>query len=417
MDFVEQSQKMMDNSPMQPICEVCGFSLDGPILNFGSHPLCDDLVQEKSNIEVPKFSQQIQLCSTCLTAHQLHPVEKKYLFKNTYHYRSGLTNDVLSGMNDLVKSVERTIAIDSETVILDVGCNDGSLLGMFKKEFGCRTIGIDPTDAIKESVGLVDASYQDYFDIDSAQKILAAHGKPDVITFTNVFAHIEGLGELLAAIKILCKPSTLLVIENHYLGSILTKNQFDTFYHEHPRTYSAKSFQFIAKSLEMQIVEMTFPKRYGGNIRVMLSGLESGLVKNLASPSEESFNEDFSKLGEYYESWKSHALSALHELAMRGPLHGKSLPGRAVMLISSLQLDVQIMPMIFEQDHSPKVGFLVPGTRIEIKADSEISEIQPNLLIVWSWHIIDEVCEYLENLGFHGEVWVPLPRFEHYKTI
>ena len=61
MDFVDQSQKMMDNSPMQPICEVCGFSLDGPILNFGSHPLCDDLVQEKSNIEVPRFSQQIKL--------------------------------------------------------------------------------------------------------------------------------------------------------------------------------------------------------------------------------------------------------------------------------------------------------------------------------------------------------------------
>ena len=63
---------------------------------------------------------------------------------------------------------------------------------------------------------------------------------------------------------------TVLIIENHYLGSILKKNQFDTFYHEHPRTYSLKSFNFIAKKLNVNILKVQFPKRYGGNIRVIL---------------------------------------------------------------------------------------------------------------------------------------------------
>ena len=39
----------------------------------------------------------------------------------------------------------------------------------------------------------------------------------------------------------------MLVIENHYLGAVLATNQFDTFYHEHPRTYSLTSFVHIAR--------------------------------------------------------------------------------------------------------------------------------------------------------------------------
>jgi hypothetical protein len=60
---------------------------------------------------------------------------------------------------------------------------------------------------------------------------------------------------LLKAVKILMGPGTLLVIENHYLGSILQNNQFDTFYHEHPRTYSAKSFRYIAETLGAVVVD------------------------------------------------------------------------------------------------------------------------------------------------------------------
>ena len=32
----------------------------------------------------------------------------------------------------------------------DIGCNDGSLLDFFKEK-GCKTVGIDPTDVVKDS--------------------------------------------------------------------------------------------------------------------------------------------------------------------------------------------------------------------------------------------------------------------------
>ena len=44
----------------------------------------------------------------------------------------------------------------------------------------------------------------------------------DIITFTNVFVHIENLKNLIKNLKIISK-NTLVVIENHYLGSVLEK--------------------------------------------------------------------------------------------------------------------------------------------------------------------------------------------------
>jgi Lon-like protease BrxL-like, ATPase domain len=70
-----------------------------------------------------------------------------------------------------------------------------------------------------------------------------------------------------AALKELMSAGTMLVIENHYLGAVLDRHQFDTFYHEHPRTYSLKSFKRIAQSLGATLSVVEFPTRYGGNIR------------------------------------------------------------------------------------------------------------------------------------------------------
>ena len=153
--------------------------------------------------------------------------------------------------------------------VLDIGCNDGSLLDFFRQQ-GSETIGIEPTGAYLDSIAKSHDTYKNYVSEDVARRVVKEHGKPDFITFTNVFAHIEDLQGLLASIKVLMGPTTVLVIENHYLGAVLEKNQFDTFYQEHPRTYSYTSFVHMAKSLGMGILDVEFPSRYGGNIRIYI---------------------------------------------------------------------------------------------------------------------------------------------------
>jgi SAM-dependent methyltransferase len=399
------------------LCEVCKAQHGDFTLDLGSHPLCDDLTPIGTDFVIPKYRQLIALCENCLTAHQVIPVEKELLFKPTYHYRAALTQDVLDGMRALVKDLSSVFSnLDEPATILDVGCNDGSLLGIFKEEYNCRTIGVDPTGAILESGNRIDYRFNEYFTSEVAASIKKNHSNIDLISFTNVFAHIEDLPQLLVNLTTLIGDDTALVIENHYLGSILERNQFDTFYHEHPRTYSLKSFEFIAESLGLVIVNVTFPSRYGGNIRVTMK--KNGMPADLSLPriKETSFIESFNSLQAIYDSWRSEAQETLSALYTQGIVHGKSLPGRAVMLINALGIDESTMPIVFEQPKSPKVGNYIPGTKIEVLSDSALLSHEPTILIVWSWHIIKEVVEYLDTLGYRGEIWVPLPKFEMYRA-
>jgi SAM-dependent methyltransferase len=297
--------------------------------------------------------------------------------------------------------------------ILDIGCNDGSLLNLFKEGIDCLTIGVDPTDAILEVQASVDVTYQQFFTLETASEIKSKYGYPDVITFTNVFAHIEDFEGLLNALIELIGPETLVVIENHYLGSIIESKQFDSFYHEHPRTYSVNSFVVIAEKLGLNINHVEFPSRYGGNIRVTLSK-ELGTFENLDQllNSELNIPIKFELLQKSYEQWILDSKITVQELSSRGPFIGKSLPARAVMLITSLGLTEKDMPFVFEKPGSPKIGSYVPGTRIEIRSDDELLDFNSYPIVLWAWHISTEIRSYLKDKKYLGAVFTPLPVFK-----
>ena len=69
-----------------------------------------------------------------------------------------------------------------------------------------------------------------------------------MIIFTNVFAHIENLQLLIKNLKKLISDETVLIIENHYFGSIIEKNQFDTFY-QNIQELTVLHLLFIAKKI------------------------------------------------------------------------------------------------------------------------------------------------------------------------
>src|SRR3990170_3439890 len=106
------------------------------------HPLCDDLVPIGEHRICKEYPIEILFCDVCLTAHQRYQVPKEDLFTDSYHYRARMTGSVLSGMSELVSSCELRLCGVKGKTVLDIGCNDGSLLNFFKAK-ECRTIGIE----------------------------------------------------------------------------------------------------------------------------------------------------------------------------------------------------------------------------------------------------------------------------------
>ena len=295
----------ISNQPLKPIFIVkFVVILLKPVLDLGRHPMCDDLVPVGNPRVCKEYPIEILFCNVCKTGHQKFQVPKEELFPKSYHYSSRFTADVLSGMSGLVDScIAKFGSLDKRTV-LDIGCNDGSLLDFFKEK-NATTIGIEPTDASKDAALKGHRVYSDYLSVDLAEKILKAHGHPDIITFTNVFAHIEDLAGVLESLQVLQDKRTKIVIENHYLGAVLDGNQFDTFYHEHPRTYSYTSFKFMAKTLGIDLEAVEFPSRYGGNIRVFMGSKSQ--KKKLAASSDLDFKSlfeaQFEELRSNIEKW------------------------------------------------------------------------------------------------------------------
>ena len=392
-------------------CEVCGNTELVQVLDLGSHPMCDDLVPLESSESCSTYPIEILYCEQCCTAHQRYQVPKVTLFPQTYHYRSRFTADVLRGMADLVDSVELQMGSLDGCVVLDVGCNDGSLLDKFSAK-GAKTIGVEPTGAHVDAKGREHAVINDFFTPSTAKKIVETHGPVDVITFTNVFAHIEDLPELLRAVKATSHEATRLVIENHYLGAVLAKNQFDTFYHEHPRTYSFNSFVHIAKTIGKQISTLEFPSRYGGNIRVTIGGKPASDMKtigliNQTLARESKYLTDFAGMRSFITCWKKQKSEEIQKIIQKnGPLAAKAFPGRAAILIQCLGLDENQISAVYEKPGSMKIGNFIPGTRIPIKTDDQFFELQPKptTILNLAWHISGEIREYLKNNGYLGEV-------------
>lgn len=393
------------------VCEVCGNEHLTSVLDLGLHPMCDDLVPIGNTRICREYPIEILFCDKCFTAHQRFQVPQQDLFPSTYHYRSRFTADVLNGMAGLVESCEQRFGNLEGKKVLDVGCNDGSLLDFFKKK-GAITLGIEPTGAYSDAEQKGHITFNNFLSGDVADTLVAAHGKPDFISFTNVFAHIENLHEVLDSLRRLMAPHTVIVIENHYLGAVLDGNQFDTFYHEHPRTYSYTSFVHMARSLEVGLQEVEFPSRYGGNIRVFMGNVANaggGPTVDLGALSarESRFIEDFAALRRNVESWREAKKSFIQELVRQhSKLRAKAFPGRAAILVKLLGLNEKLISAVYEKPGSLKIGHYLPGTRIPICSDDDLfaltDKTQP--LLNLAWHIPREIRNYMAEHGYTGPV-------------
>jgi SAM-dependent methyltransferase len=313
-----------------------------------------------------------------------------------------MTEDVLAGMRELVELSKRLHGDLTGAIVLDIGCNDGSLLSIFKSA-GARTIGIEPTGAAEDAYAHAEHVINDFFDTGSVNEYLSKFPKPDIITFTNVFAHIDDLGAAIECLTKLAKEGTIIIIENHYLGSVLKRFQFDTFYHEHPRTYSYKSFEYIAKKLDMNILHVDFPPRYNGNIRVALA---KGSLVLPPQVDESGFMEAFPQMGTHIADQKTRMMERLGELAgAHGLLPAKAFPGRASMIINYYGVDEALIGVAYERSASPKVGYYIPGTRIPIRDEAEFFA-KPDVPVVvnLAWHIRDEIHRYMRAKGYAGNI-------------
>ena len=229
-------------------CQICNSKKIIEILDLGFQPLADDLRNNKNiNEKLVSFPIKIFFCKRCISLQNNYIVGDKKLYPKNYHYRPGISKDVVSNMRDMAIFLKKKYNLNEDSSIVDIGSNDGSLLKEFKNIGIKKLIGVEPTNTIKFQKRLKIFSIQKYFDKNTARTILRKFGKIDLVVMTNVFAHSNKMGDIILGIKNLLKNNGVFIVENHYLLDVVKNIQFDTFYHEHLRTYSLHSLYILLK--------------------------------------------------------------------------------------------------------------------------------------------------------------------------
>ena len=377
-------------------CQICGTKKIKSVLNLGHQPLADDLKDTKSNnVGTNFFPIIIGFCKECILLQNNYIVDDKSLYSKNYHYRPGITKDVVNNFGTMSQKLVKLYNLNSKHIVADIGCNDGSLLKQFRKLGIKKTIGIEPTDTIRFAKPEI-KTVQDFMNVSSSKKALKFYGKTDLITTTNVFAHTNNLKSFILGVKKLIKKDGIFVIENHYLGAILKKKQFDSFYHEHLRTYSLTSLIKLMKYYGFKIVNAYTTERYGGNIQAhfTLGNLKKSqnvkLILNKEKKNKLNKEKTYKKLKKDIEIIDNKISNFINKNKHK-KIVAKAFPARASILVHRFTSIKNNISFVAEQPSSLKLNKYVPGTNIKIISSEKFKTFKPDIMIVLAWHLFDTI--------------------------
>jgi 2-polyprenyl-3-methyl-5-hydroxy-6-metoxy-1,4-benzoquinol methylase len=401
-------------------CQICNSSNLDTVLDLGFQPLPDNLrTMDDKNQQTIFYPLKINLCRKCILLQTSYIVEDKKLYPSNYHYTPGISKQIRDNFNEFAKKTIDLYKLKRSDSILDIGCNDGSLLDEFKN-FGFNSLfGIDPTNTIKIAKNKGHKTIQDFFNKKSAENFLEKSKVTKIISTTNVFAHTGKLGEFIEGLLKIMKKETIFIVENHYLSSIISKNQFDSFYHEHLRTYSLTSLKKLLGIYGINLIDAYVTSRYGGNIQAHFSVNKSlKASKNVATILRKEKQDRLNELDKYTTFRKNIAknkgqLYDFLNLNRNKLIVGKSFPARASILIHHFEYLKDFINIVGEQSTSKKINHYIAGTNIKIVDSKIFKKDKPDLMLIFAWHMFENIRQKWIKIGLKKTKFIkPLPKLE-----
>lgn len=398
-------------------CQVCGSKALDLVINLGHQPLCDSLLTKEQLFKPePTYPLNLWRCRECSLTQIDYAVKSEEVYHLNYPYRSGITREVVVHMDELSKKSIEKLRLPQGTFIVDIGSNDGTLLKAFKEK-GMRVCGVEPTNIAKIAQSEGVETCQAFFNEDTAQRLVEMHGQCDVLTATNVFAHMSNLGQVMRGAVKLLKQDGVFIVEVHYLVNILKSAQYDSIYHEHLRTYSFQSLVILFSMYGFTVVDAEVTDRYSGTIRVYATQSKQvspkPSVKELLD-RERAFGIHTEEL--YSDFRKRVAKSKIQflELAINAKAKGlsfvgNSCPGRCSTLLNYVGISKDMMPYIGEQPTSLKLNLHLPGMHIPVVNNKRLIEEQPDYVVLLAWHYADAIRKELRQRGLKSKLVMPLP--------
>ena len=249
-------------------CRVCGSSALTKVIDLGEQFLQGSFVKPgKEDPPLRKIPMTLLRCDpkrderACGLLQMEHTVPPEILY-SAYWYRSG-TNDTMRAHLKGIVDEALTIFTSPKGKVLDIGCNDGTLLKYYPDTF--EKYGIDPSDVALEITPPISV-IQDIFP--SSELISRLQGKHiDIITSIAMFYDLEDPIKFSKGIQQILSPQGIWIFEMSYMPTMLKMTSYDTICHEHLEYYSLAVIEYILKLAGLKIFNVSLNNINGGSIR------------------------------------------------------------------------------------------------------------------------------------------------------
>jgi SAM-dependent methyltransferase len=349
-----------------------------------------------------------------------HTVPPEILYSN-YWYRSGTSNTMKIHLKGIVEEAA-SILNKSSGAVLDIGCNDGTLLGFYPEGF--QKYGVDPSDVAQEIDKHAVTVVQDIFPSDELIDYL--HGtKIDIITSIAMFYDLEDPVAFVKSIKNILAPEGIWIIEMSYMPMMLEMNSYDTICHEHLEFYSLAVIEYILKQCGMKVFNATLNHINGGSLRCYVTHLTNYKYKNdqhfrnIRAIHQAEFDlaldtdKPYKNFQDRINVHKEELLALLKKIKSEGKvihIYGASTKGNTILQWCGI--DHRIID--YAAERSPdKYGAFTLGTDIPIISEAESRAMKPDYYLVLPWHFRDEFIEREREILERGTQMIfPLPKIE-----
>lgn len=400
-------------------CRICKKNKLKTFLRLGPSPLANRFVsKDRLKSKEYFFPLNVCCCSFCSLVQLRHVVDPEILYRD-YIYIPSTANTMLLHFGQLAAYAILQFNLSRTSFVIDIGSNDGTLLKHFQMH-GIRTLGVDPAENLADLARKKDIeTICKFFNKKTAQYVVAKKGKANLITATNVFAHMDNVHEFLKGIEILLDDKGVFIIEFPYLLDLIQKNEFDTIYHEHLSYYSVKSIVYLFRQFDLEIFDIISTNVHGGSLQVFVrkgqpksSNRSDVVTKYLINEKKEKLYE-FSTYGQFAEEVEI-IKKDLTKLLITLKRNGKKIaalgaPAKGNTLLNYCNIGSDVIDFI--ADSTPtKWGKLTPGMHIPIFPEDKINESHVDFLLILAWNFADEIVKKQHEFKKRGGKFIlPIP--------
>lgn len=237
-------------------CRLCDSENVELVVKLEPIPLSENYcIDSETGRNADRYPVDLYMCTACGHVQQLDVVDAKCLWEN-YTYCSGNAKGMPEHFHDVCQSILSKYSLPENSLVIDIGSNDGSLLKPFKQA-GCNVLGIDPAIEIANQAtrnGI--ETIPELMSLDIAKQLREKRGASQVVLCFNAFAHADNLGEMVEAIKTLMAPEGVFVFEAQYLVDIIDRVLIATIFHEHMSHHSVKPLSYFLDSHGLELIDV-----------------------------------------------------------------------------------------------------------------------------------------------------------------